>query len=117
MMRRLIKLISFAMVVAGGLGVPAMAQDAPSQILFANVSLFDGVSDELLEKANVLVEGNLIKTISTDEIDAGDATVIDGGGRTLMPGMMDMHTHHLTDQDKNLLVIMKDGVIYKNTLS
>ena len=40
-----------------------------------------------------LVEGNLIKAVSTDAIDAGGATVIDGGGRTLMPGLSDTHTH------------------------
>ena len=39
--------------------------------------------------ANVLVEGNLIKSISTDPIASDGAIVIDGGGRTLMPGLAD----------------------------
>ena len=63
------------------------------QTLFTNVNVFDGLSPELIENANVLVEGNLIKTVSTDPIDAPDATVVDGGGRTLMPGLIDMHSH------------------------
>ena len=71
----------------------ASAQNEPVQTLFTNVHIFDGMNEERLENANVLVEGNLIKSISTDAIDAGDAMVIDGDGRTLMPGMMDMHTH------------------------
>ena len=67
--------------------------DAPAQTLFTNVNVFDGVNEQLIENANVLVEGNLIKTISADAIDAPNATVLDGGGRTLMPGLHDMHTH------------------------
>ncbi|UWQ89549.1 amidohydrolase family protein [Rhodobacteraceae bacterium M382] len=71
----------------------ALAQDEPAQTLFTNVNVFDGVNDGFLENANVLVERNLIKTVSTAEISAGGATVINGDGRTLMPGLMDMHTH------------------------
>jgi imidazolonepropionase-like amidohydrolase len=71
----------------------ALAQDAPPQTLFTNVHVFDGVSEKRLENANVLVEGNLIKEVSTRAIEAPDATVIDGGGRTLMPGLIDSHVH------------------------
>ena len=69
-----------------------MAQDAP-QTLFTNVHVFDGVAEQRVENANVLVEGNLIKAVSTDPIEADGATVIDGGGRTLMPGLIDAHWH------------------------
>jgi len=61
--------------------------------LFTNVNVFDGKNEKLIEKANVLVEGNKIKTISTKKIEAAGATVIDGGGRTLMPGLIDAHWH------------------------
>ncbi len=71
----------------------ALAQDALPQTLFTNVHIFDGISEERIENANVLVEGNLIKTVSTDGIDAPDATLVDGGGRTLMPGLIDSHVH------------------------
>lgn len=72
----------------------ALAQDdAPAQTLFTNVHVFDGVNEKRIENASVLVEGNLIKAVSTDAIDAGDATVIDGGGRTLMPGLIESHVH------------------------
>ena len=66
------------------------------RILFQNVNIFDGTSDVLLEGMSLLVEGNLIAKIApTIEIDAaGDVTVIiDGGGRTLMPGLIAMHEH------------------------
>ena len=66
--------------------------DAPSQILFNNVRIFDGKS-ETLTSGNVLVEGNLIKQISSGPIRATGTTVIDGGGRTLMPGLIEGHGH------------------------
>ena len=70
------------------------AAEPDSQILFTNVNVFDGRNDELAIGQNVLVEGNLIKTISGDRIDAGpSAIVIDGAGRTLMPGLIDGHAH------------------------
>ena len=68
------------------------AQDAP-QTLITNVHVFDGVGEQRIENANVLIEGNLIKTASMDPIEAAGATVIDGGGRTLMPGLIDAHWH------------------------
>jgi len=51
------------------------------------------MTEKLIEKVNVLVEGNKIKMISTKKIEAGDATLIDGGGQTLMPGLIDAHYH------------------------
>ncbi|MFD0911831.1 amidohydrolase family protein [Ruegeria arenilitoris] len=73
---------------------PAAAQDEkPAQTLFTNVHVFDGTSEQRIENASVLVEGNLIKTVSTEAIDALDATVIDGEGRTLTPGFIENHAH------------------------
>ena len=70
------------------------AQDIPPQTLFNNVNIFDGTEDKLYNGMNVLVEGNVIKTISANAIKANDkATVIDGAGRTLMPGLIDNHVH------------------------
>ncbi len=71
----------------------AIAQDeAPQQTLFTNVNVFDGFADELAMNTDVLVEGNHIIEVGQG-ITAEGATVIDGGGRTLMPGLIDMHTH------------------------
>jgi imidazolonepropionase-like amidohydrolase len=71
------------------------AQDeSKPQTLFTNVNIFDGTSDTLAEGMSVLVEGNLIRKIAKADIEArDDATVIDGGGRTLMPGLIDNHVH------------------------
>ncbi len=64
--------------------------------LFQNVRIFDGKSGTLSAPSNVLVRGNQIERISTGPIptDRSATTVlIDGGGRTLMPGLIDMHWH------------------------
>ena len=70
------------------------AEEKPiPKTLFTNVHVFDGVNEKRIENANVLVEGNLIKQISTKPIAADGATVIDGKGHTLMPGIIDAHAH------------------------
>jgi imidazolonepropionase-like amidohydrolase len=85
-------------VLLSGIGAVGAEQheEAPPQILFTNVHIFDGSSEVLSESANVLIEGNLIKTISAEPIETNaNAEVIDGGGRTLMPGLIDSHVHLL----------------------
>jgi imidazolonepropionase-like amidohydrolase len=91
-----------ALLAIGALSVAAVMfttpafpqQSAPKpQTLFTNVNVFDGFHDKLTMNANVLVEGNLIRQVSTAKIDAPGATVINGGGRTLMPGLIDAHWH------------------------
>jgi imidazolonepropionase-like amidohydrolase len=78
---------------AAASSLPAAETDAPRQVLFTNVNIFDGVGPALIENGSVLVEGNLIKTVSSTPIEAPDAYMVDGEGRTLMPGLIDMHSH------------------------
>ena len=71
----------------------AFAQGDPSRTLFTNVDVFDSENATVIENASVLVEGNLIAAVTTDPINAEGATVIDGEGRTLVPGLIDGHNH------------------------
>ena len=75
----------------------AQAQQAARAItLFNNVRIFDGRGTSLSEPTNVLVRGNLIETISRTPIAtdrSATTTIVDGGGRTLMPGLIDAHWH------------------------
>ena len=64
-----------------------------SRYLFRNVKLLDPAKDELLGGHEVLVEGELIREVSDRPLQTAEATVIDGGGRTLMPGLIDCHVH------------------------
>lgn len=63
------------------------------KILFSNAQLvLDGYA-ALQGPCDVLVDGDLIETVSRTPLPRGDADVIDVGGRTLMPGLIDAHAH------------------------
>jgi imidazolonepropionase-like amidohydrolase len=87
--------LALGMLAALGLCLPlaATAQEAPKQVLFTNVNVFDGFGPELQMGMNVLVEDNYIKAVSAEPIVAPDAIVVDGEGRTMTPGLIDMHQH------------------------
>jgi imidazolonepropionase-like amidohydrolase len=64
--------------------------------VFQNVRIFDGKGGQLSAPSNVLVRGNRIERISLTPIPidrAASTVLIDGGGRTLMPGLIDAHWH------------------------
>ena len=75
----------------------ALAQSpTTSRVLLQNVRIFDGKSATLSAPSNVLVSGNKIEKISTAAIPVEPGpgtTIIDGGGRVLMPGLIDAHWH------------------------
>lgn len=69
------------------------AQDADGPILITNVNVFDGINEALIENANVVVTDNLITAVSTEDLAVAGGRVIDGDGRTLIPGLIDVHWH------------------------
>jgi len=77
---------------------PRVAAEAetPSSILITNVDVFDGLSAEVARGQDVWIEGELIRQVGKDLQVPASATVIDGGGRFLMPGLIDMHSHPAT---------------------
>jgi imidazolonepropionase-like amidohydrolase len=86
-------LIATAVSIVLAATVALAQEDEPRQVLFTNVNIFDGKSQDLIKNGSLLVEGNLIKQVSADPIEAPEAFTVDGGGRTLMPGLIDMHSH------------------------
>ena len=90
------------LIIAAALPVAAGTAAAPATpataVLFENVRIFDGTSDHLSAPSNVLVVDNVIQSISAKPIAAPPGAVvtrIQGGGRTLMPGLIDNHVHIL----------------------
>jgi len=80
--------------------MPGFAQAAeppePKLTLISNVNIFDGKNEKLHKNMHVLVKDNQIETISSEPlavIQTDNVTIIDGGGRTLMPGLIDAHVH------------------------
>ena len=77
-------------------GASAGIPDAPSgPVAFVNARIFDGKLGSLVENQRVIVEGNRIARIEPDNTgDLADGVqLIDCGGRTLMPGLIDAHWH------------------------
>jgi imidazolonepropionase-like amidohydrolase len=64
-----------------------------SNFLFTNANLVLEGFAELQPSFDVLVKDNHIHSVSSTPINCRDATVIDVGGRTLMPGLIDAHAH------------------------
>src|SRR5215467_5320266 len=78
--------------------LPLAAQNPASEpvTLFQNVRIFDGKGGTLSAPSHLLVRGNKIEKISNTPLPVdrkADTVIIDGGGRTLMPGLIDMHWH------------------------
>lgn len=62
-------------------------------LLFKNARIFDGTNADCSEGMYLRVADGLIREISPKPIADKDARVIDVGGRTLMPGLIDAHLH------------------------
>jgi len=81
------------------LGIPA-ASAAPKTIVVKAAHLFDGKSDQVVSPGVVVVEDGKIKAAGARVTEPAGAEVIDLGNATLLPGLMDAHTH-LTGESSN----------------
>jgi imidazolonepropionase-like amidohydrolase len=89
MLRSLLLTAGVALFLSG-----AADAQAPAETLFRDVQVFDGRSDRLTAPTAVLVRGNKIAAIGPGAVaNASGATVVEGAGRTLMPGLIDAHWH------------------------
>ena len=98
--------LALALAAAGAVQAHMPAPQLPAaptaktttSTLFQNVRVFNGTSATLSGPSYVLVKGNTIAQISATPLDAAataGAQVIDGHGRTLMPGLIDAHWHSM----------------------
>lgn len=89
----LMKLRPYLSIALLSIASPLLAAD----LLVGNVNGYTLDSDGTLLRfeAMLIDDGKVLATGSRDEVgkQAGDARVIDGGGRTLLPGLIDAHGH------------------------
>lgn len=90
--------ISAAALVMLGFPDRASAQSTPPStseaIVLTNFRLFDGTSSTLRDGLSLLIEGNQIKSVATGTpTPPVGAQMMDCGGRTVMPGLIDAHWH------------------------
>jgi hypothetical protein len=80
-----------------GVFITELASDLATRtegpVVFENVNVVDVVNGGLIENQSVLVEGGKITAVSADPIESSGAMRIDGSGKSLMPGLWDMHGH------------------------
>ena len=81
--------------------------------LFKNAEVVLDGHSVLHPSFNILVKDDRIAAVTPHPIDPRDATVIDVGGRTLMPGLIDAHAHitGLSLSPKNLACPAADLVL------
>ncbi len=103
---------AFAAIFASGGGSGARAQSpAPRGVLFDNVRIFDAPNGVMTGPSHVLVVGNKIQTVATSPITPPEGvtiTRVEGAGRTLMPGLIDAHTHIMFASIPMLAVLTGD---------
>ena len=70
-----------------------LTKQLPTTVLIKNVSVLDVAQGKLNAQSAVYLEDGIIKAIGDSALKKKAMQVIDGKGKTLMPGLWDMHTH------------------------
>jgi len=74
----------------------------PNKIVFEHANVFDAESGKIVSDQQVLIVGDRIRAVGSNLVDHGLANIspqiIDASGKTLLPGLWDMHAH-VTDND------------------
>ncbi|MFP8490262.1 amidohydrolase family protein [Gracilimonas sp. Q87] len=63
------------------------------QVAFTNARIITMNGDEVIENGTIVVDGNRISAIGTDITVPTGAKVIDTSGKTIIPGIVDVHAH------------------------
>ncbi|HEX3764730.1 MAG TPA: amidohydrolase family protein [Kofleriaceae bacterium] len=92
---RALAIASLALSVA-----PAAAVAAPRVTVIKAAHLFDGKSDQVVSPGVVVVQDGKITAAGARVQEPAGAEVIDLGNATLLPGLIDAHTH-LTNESSN----------------
>ena len=85
----------------------ALATDLPGQTLIHAGKLIDGIKDQIQSEMSIVIKDGKIESIEkgySDPKDVGEDSVkvIDLKDHTVMPGLMDMHTHLMMQHHKKV---------------
>jgi imidazolonepropionase-like amidohydrolase len=79
----------------------------PATLAILHARLFDPATKKTIEDATIVIEGDKVKAVKAKLPAPRDAEVIDAHGRTVLPGLWDMHVH-VGDEDG--LMNLAEGV-------
>jgi len=94
----MVGVISFLIVAEHSLAAPQNAVER-KRVAIRAARLIDGTSETEIKDAVVIVEGEKISAVGTKLAIPAGTEVIDLGDATLLPGLIDAHTHLLLDMD------------------
>jgi len=90
---------------------PTAPPAAPARVratLIKGARIFNGTAPALVEGMDVLIEGNMIRRIERGIDAPSGTTVIDAGGRTMMPGLIDAHWHSVLSSVSLARILQSD---------
>ena len=92
--RTIITVLAGILMTLAWIASPVAAEDKKAPlILIKNISIFDGTSEKLITGQNVVISGNVIKDLVSDDSSETYDQIIDGKGGYLTPGLIDAHYH------------------------
>jgi imidazolonepropionase-like amidohydrolase len=106
------------MLIVVGLSIPYALSYGPEgqipgiatkRLIIENIDLLDAMDNKLTKNKTIVIENGIIKQVlsTIPEIEK-DEYRIDGTGKVLLPGLIDMHVHVLDRSD--LLLLLAHGV-------
>ncbi|MCE2485994.1 MAG: amidohydrolase family protein [Desulfurellaceae bacterium] len=80
-------------------------------MLLKNARLIDGIADQAQSGVSILIDGERISQVASGEITAPPGTrIIDLGGKTVLPGLIDTHVHTTFMDKESLPLFLAAGV-------
>ena len=88
--------ISVALAAGPPQGAPISGPVEGNSFAIGRVRVFDGA--QVIEQATVIVRNGLVDTLGTQVKLPDGVPFVDGTGKTLIPGLIDAHTHNARDE-------------------
>jgi len=77
-----------------------LKSDKPEgKIAITNARIITMKGDEVIQKGNIIIENNKISAVGANVSVPDDAKIIDASGKTIMPGIIDVHAHLRASSD------------------
>src|SRR5215208_4047539 len=82
----------------------------PPVLAITAVNVVDVVGGRIVPNSTVVVTGDTIESVTQNGVPPGDARLIDGRGKFLIPGLWDMHAHIQGNERAWLPLYIANGV-------